>query len=52
MHQNRQFQFGDLGLKITAIISWFMHQNQAGFDFFGCVTKLIEGDQCGTRIEI
>jgi hypothetical protein len=25
------FRFGDLGLKITATVSWFGAQNQAGF---------------------
>jgi hypothetical protein len=29
--QNRQPWFGDLGLKITATVSWFGSQNQAGF---------------------
>jgi hypothetical protein len=29
--QNRQIQFGDLGLKITAMVSWFGPQNQVGF---------------------
>jgi hypothetical protein len=29
--QNRQLWFDDLGLKITATISWFGHQNQIGF---------------------
>jgi hypothetical protein len=29
--QNRRLQFGDLSLKITATVSWFMPQNQAGF---------------------
>jgi hypothetical protein len=28
--QNRQQRFGDLGLKITAVVSWFEPQNQAG----------------------
>jgi hypothetical protein len=28
--QNHQLQFGDLGLKITAMASWFGPQNQAG----------------------
>jgi hypothetical protein len=28
--QNRQLRFGDLGLKITMTVSWFMLQNQAG----------------------
>jgi hypothetical protein len=31
MPQNRQLWFGDLGLKITATVSWFGPQNQAGF---------------------
>jgi hypothetical protein len=30
--QNQQLQFGDLGLKITATVSWFDPQNQAGYD--------------------
>jgi hypothetical protein len=30
-HQNQQLRFGDLGLKITATVSWFEPQNQAGF---------------------
>jgi hypothetical protein len=25
------YEFGDLGLKITATVSWFVPQNQAGF---------------------
>jgi hypothetical protein len=29
--QNRQLRFGDLVFKITAIVSWFGPQNQAGF---------------------
>jgi hypothetical protein len=29
--QNRQLQFGDLGIKITATIFWFEPQNQADF---------------------
>jgi hypothetical protein len=29
--QNRQLWFGDLGLKITAMVSWFGPQNQVGF---------------------
>jgi hypothetical protein len=31
MPQNRQLWFSDLGLKITAIVSWFVSQNQVGF---------------------
>jgi hypothetical protein len=30
-HQNWQLRFGDLSLKITATVSWFGPQNQAGF---------------------
>jgi hypothetical protein len=30
-HQNRQLRFHDLGLKITAMVSWFGSQNQADF---------------------
>jgi hypothetical protein len=30
MPQNRQLRFGDLSLKITAAVSWFVPQNQAG----------------------
>jgi hypothetical protein len=29
--QNRQLRFGDLGLKITTMISWFGRQNQVGY---------------------
>jgi hypothetical protein len=29
--ENRQLWFGDLGLKITAAVSWFEPQNQVGF---------------------
>jgi hypothetical protein len=29
--QNRQLWFVDLGFKITAMVSWFGPQNQAGF---------------------
>jgi hypothetical protein len=29
--QNRQLWFGDLGLKITATVSWFVPQNQVAF---------------------
>jgi hypothetical protein len=30
--QNWQLWFGDLGLKITVMVSWFGPQNQAGYD--------------------
>jgi hypothetical protein len=29
--QNRQLWFGDLGIKITATVSWFLPQNQVDF---------------------
>jgi hypothetical protein len=29
--QNRQLWFGDLGLKITVMVSWFVPQNHVGF---------------------
>jgi hypothetical protein len=29
--QNQQLRFGDLGIKITATVSWFVPQNQSGF---------------------
>jgi hypothetical protein len=32
--QNRQLWFGDLELKITAMVSWFWSQNQAGYGLF------------------
>jgi hypothetical protein len=31
-HQNWQLRFIDLRLKITAVVSWFVTQNQAKFD--------------------
>jgi hypothetical protein len=30
--QNRQLGFDDLGVKITATVSWFRTQNQAGLE--------------------
>jgi hypothetical protein len=30
--QNRQLQFNDLGLKITATVFWYGPQNHAGYD--------------------
>jgi hypothetical protein len=30
--QNRQLWFGDVGLKVTAMVSWFRPQNQVGYD--------------------
>jgi hypothetical protein len=29
--QNRQLRFDDLGLKITATVFWFRHQNQSDY---------------------
>jgi hypothetical protein len=31
--QNQQLWFGDLGLKITVMVSWFGPQNQMGYGF-------------------
>jgi hypothetical protein len=31
VRQNRQLRFDDLSLKITATVSWFGPQNQAGY---------------------
>jgi hypothetical protein len=30
-YQNRQLRFDDLYIKITAMVSWFVPQNQTGF---------------------
>jgi hypothetical protein len=35
--------FGDLGLKITVTVSWFVPQNQLGGDLSVCDSKLISG---------
>jgi hypothetical protein len=40
--QNRQLRFGDLSLKITAMVSWFV----------SCTTKSTEGGWRGTRVKI
>jgi hypothetical protein len=49
--QNWHLWFSDLGLKITATISWFGHQTNE-VRFVGCTTTPIEGGRHGTRIEI
>jgi hypothetical protein len=43
-HQNRQLWFGDLGLKITAMVSWFVPQNQEGFGLSVAPQNRREGD--------
>jgi hypothetical protein len=61
--QNRQLRFGDLGIKITATISWFGHQNHrdiflvwaskpSELQFIGCATKPTEGGRRGTCVKI
>jgi hypothetical protein len=49
--QNRQLWFGDLGLKITAMISGFGPQNQAGFGLSVAPQPTEEG-QRGIHVEI
>jgi hypothetical protein len=61
--QNRQLQFGDLGLKITAMVYWFVPQNHRDgllvcaskssmLRFLGCATKPMGGRRCRTCVEI
>jgi hypothetical protein len=45
--QNRQLQFGDLGLKIIAMVYWFVPQNQAGYGFSVAPQNLWEDDGVG-----
>jgi hypothetical protein len=45
--QNRLLQFGDLGIKITATVSWFGPQNQAGFGFSVAPQNQREEDGAG-----
>jgi hypothetical protein len=46
--QNRQLQFGDLCLKITAMVSWFVPQNQAGYGL-SVVPQNRKEDEDGVR---
>jgi hypothetical protein len=41
--QNQGRQFGDLGLKITATVSWFGLQNQVRGGLSVCTSKLMSG---------
>jgi hypothetical protein len=41
--QNQGRQFGDLGLKITATVSWCGPQNQVGGGLSICASKLMGG---------
>jgi hypothetical protein len=45
--QNRRLRFGDLGLKITAAVSWFVPQNQVGFDLSVAPQNRREGNGVG-----
>jgi hypothetical protein len=45
--QNRQLRFGNLGLKITVIVSWFVSQNQAGYGLSVMLQNRWEGDGVG-----
>jgi hypothetical protein len=45
--QNRQLLFDDLTLKITAVVSWFVLQNQAGFDLSVAPQNRRKGDGVG-----
>jgi hypothetical protein len=45
--QNRQLWFDDLGLKITAVVSWFGIQNQADFSLSVAPQNRREGDGVG-----
>jgi hypothetical protein len=47
MPQNRQLQLGDLGIKITATVSWFGPQNQAGYDLLVAPQNHREGVSTG-----
>jgi hypothetical protein len=40
--QNWQLWFDDLGLKITAAVSWFGHKKQAGFSVYWLRLKIDE----------
>jgi hypothetical protein len=45
--QNQQLRFGDLCLKIIAIASWFVPQNQAGYSLSVAPQNLWEVDGVG-----
>jgi hypothetical protein len=45
--QNLQLRFGDLDLKITATVSWFVPQNQAGYDLSVAQQNRREEDDAG-----
>jgi hypothetical protein len=48
--QNRQLRFGDLGLKITATVSWFGPQNQVGYGLSVAPQNRWEGDSVGQAL--
>jgi hypothetical protein len=45
--QNRQLRFGDFGIRITATVSWFESQNQAGFGLSVASQNRRESDDVG-----
>jgi hypothetical protein len=45
--QNRQVQFDDLDLKITATVYWFGPQNQVGFDLSVTLQNRMMEDDVG-----
>jgi hypothetical protein len=47
LSQNRQLRFDDFGIRITATVSWFESQNQAGFDLSVAPQNRREGDDVG-----
>jgi hypothetical protein len=50
--QNRQLQFADLSLKITAADFWFGPQKPSRFQFVSCITKPMEEGRRMTHVEI
>jgi hypothetical protein len=45
--QNWKLRFGDLGIKITVMVSWFGHQNHVGFGLSVAPQNRWEGDSVG-----
>jgi hypothetical protein len=45
--QNRQLRFGDLVLKITIAVSWFVPQNKEGYSLSVAPENRWEGDAVG-----
>jgi hypothetical protein len=51
-HQNQQLRFGDLGHKITASVSWFGPQNQAGDGLSVAPQNRLEEDDVDMRQDL